>query len=249
MTDLKLSEAASQEQAKSMREELAHVTELAVVNNERVASVLSEMDGLREDLKGLQSVKDRTLEADVIRQELATHRASIMELEAPSDNSASIQRLETDLAALRDRLDAITSSVDQEHSVEVEGMRQDEEQELRAQERIFARIDELCERLAVVDRAMAAAVAAEPDAPTARAAQSELRSATGVTGRGIPAEFAEEFETLVSRVEDMRNVEQQIEAKFEEFTDQMHVKLGYFASSEALGSQARGGRDAELPLE
>jgi len=163
---------------------------------EKVNSVVDQMDGFRQELQSSQ----------VVSRDFVTHQALQAQLGAVTKSAAEghkiaekvvgeVDGLRQDFKKMKDvNLEAM-----QQHP-DIAGLQASEERELQAYGQVLLRLDELAERLQTFEKAFAGI----PTFDTA--------------GRGIPAEYADRYGSLVDRVAEYNALERQLEANFHTHT-------------------------------
>merc|ERR1740123_810303 len=186
---------------------------------ERVTSVVDQMDGLRQEIHSSR----------VVSRDFVTHQALRDELGAVTTSAAAGHKMAEKVVGEVDRLrqdlenmKGLNLETMQGHP-NIAGLQASEDREQQAYTRVLLRLEELVERLQTFENA-----AAGPGALTS--------SALTAKGPGIPAEFAASLGPLVDRIAEVNDVERQVESKFQTFG----------ANMEALASPRRGEASSQL---
>eukprot|EP00933_Yihiella_yeosuensis_P068268 TRINITY_DN7371_c0_g1_i2.p1 TRINITY_DN7371_c0_g1~~TRINITY_DN7371_c0_g1_i2.p1 ORF type:complete len:826 (-),score=201.67 TRINITY_DN7371_c0_g1_i2:101-2386(-) len=186
-----------------LRDEISSLKVAADSSSMLQAQLETGIGKLQEDLESLKAAA----RSQVSGAEIADIQAVL------GSRKDELQSLKSQVSELSDRLDSVAMTASMESTGEktavqreiVElalSIRQDEEAEAVAHHRVLERIDELCGKISEV-------------AASGLGASGSQNGTDGISNinRAVPAEFAQEFETLKMRVEEMQRVERRIEEK------------------------------------
>uniref|UniRef100_A0A7S4W0W5 Uncharacterized protein n=1 Tax=Alexandrium monilatum TaxID=311494 RepID=A0A7S4W0W5_9DINO len=149
-----VSQGAFDSTTERLRDEISELKKLSSAVSEEVAKGKSaDIELLREELLAVKA-KAHEVSTDM---EHVKRKAS----EAGGSGVADIQRLKADVEALQTRLAAGTLPAGDEVAAE---LAEEEEAERVAHQQLLLRVDELCERISAVDKAIATAAATHPQA-------------------------------------------------------------------------------------